>query len=124
MTTLVTMSDTAPGIANPAQATGFRAALALYPGCGMERIKNRYVPYAPLLVLLASADDEVSPRGCERFAAKVRAAGAPLELLVYDGAEHNFDDPGPTKQSRAANRRATEDAMARAERFPRTHLGS
>lgn len=86
--------------------------------------KNRCVPYAPLLMLLASADDEVSPRVCERFAAKVRAAGAPLELLVYEGAEHNFDDPGPTTQRRDANRRATEDAMARAERFPRTHLGS
>lgn len=122
MTTLVAMSDTAPGITSPTPTTGFRAALALYPGCGMERVKSRYVPYAPLLMLLASADDEVSPATCEALAARTRAAGAPLELVVYDGAEHSFDDPSPAKQSRDANRRATDDAMARAERFFRAHL--
>jgi dienelactone hydrolase len=79
---------------------------------------------APLLMLLASADDELSPRVCERFAVQAPAAGAPLELIIYDGAEHNFDDPSPTRQSRSANRRATEDAGARAERFFRVHLGS
>jgi hypothetical protein len=31
-------------------------------------IGNGYVPYAPLLMRLASADDELSPRVCERFA--------------------------------------------------------
>ena len=117
MTTLVTVSDSAPGLANPTRATGFRAALALYPGCGMEALKRRYVPYAPVLMLLASADDEVSPATCQRFADRVRAAGGALEVVVYEGAEHNFDDPGPTKQRRDANHRATEDARARAERF-------
>ena len=61
MTTLVTVSDKAPGTTKPSPATGFRAALALYPGCNMDRVKPRYLPYAPLLMLLASADDEVSP---------------------------------------------------------------
>jgi carboxymethylenebutenolidase len=117
MTTLVTMSDTPPGLANPTPSTGFRAALALYPGCGMDALKRRYVPYAPVLMLLASADDEVSPQTCQRLAARVRAAGGPLEVVVYEGAEHNFDDPAPTRQRREANRRATEDAKARAERF-------
>jgi len=117
MTTLVTMSDTPPGLANPTPSTGFRAALALYPGCGMDALKRRYVPYAPVLMLLASADDEVSPQTCQRLAGRVRAAGGPLEVVVYEGAEHNFDDPAPTRQRREANRRATEDAKARAERF-------
>jgi dienelactone hydrolase len=117
MTTLVTMADTAPGITHPTPATGFRAALALYPGCGMPAIKDRYVPYAPLLMLLASADDEVSPRTCQQFAARAHAAGGPLEVVVYDGAEHNFDDPGRTRQAHEPNRRATEDARVRAERF-------
>jgi dienelactone hydrolase len=117
MTTLVTMSDAPPGLANPTPAIGFRAALALYPGCGMEALKRRYVPYAPVLVLLAAADDEVSPQTCQRFADRVRAAGGPLDVVIYEGAEHNFDDPGPTKQRRDANHRATEDARTRAERF-------
>jgi dienelactone hydrolase len=117
MTTLIAMSDTPPGLANPRSATGFRAALALYPGCGMETLKRRYVPYAPVLMLLASADDEVSPRTCQRFAERVRAAGGNLQVIVYEGAEHNFDDPGPSTQRRDPNRRATEDARRQAERF-------
>jgi carboxymethylenebutenolidase len=111
------MADAPLGLPNPAPATGFRAALALYPGCGMEALKRRYVPYAPVLMLLGSADDEVSPATCQRFADRVRTAGGALEVVVYEGAEHNFDDPGPTKQGRAPNHRATEDARARAERF-------
>ena len=121
MTALVAMADPVPG--NPAPAAGFRAALALYPGCGMERVQGRYVPYAPVLLLVASADDEVSPARCQELAARSRAAGGPVELVVYEGAEHNFDDPGRTKQSREPNRRATEDARVRAERFFRSRLG-
>jgi dienelactone hydrolase len=123
MTALVAMSDTAPGIEQPTPDRGFRAALALYPGCGMERVRDRYVPYAPVLMLLASADAEVSPATCHAFAARTRSAGGALEVVAYDGAEHSFDDPGPARQSREANRRAKDDAMALAERFFRVHLG-
>src|SRR5215831_10783760 len=48
MTALVTMSSTAPGLSTPAPSAGFRAALAFYPGCGMQSIQGGYVPYAPL----------------------------------------------------------------------------
>jgi carboxymethylenebutenolidase len=123
MTALVTMSDAAPGIERPTPERGFRAALALYPGCGMERVKDRYTPYAPLLMLLASDDEEVSPATCKELAARTKAAGGPLEMVVYDGAEHSFDDPGARRQSREANRLAKDDAIARAERFFRLHLG-
>jgi len=117
MTALVTMADTAPGITRPTPATGFRAAVALYPGCDMEHVKRRFAPYAPVLLLIASADDEVSPKACESLAARSRAAGAPVEIVVYDGAEHNFDDPGRAKQAGEANRRATADARVRAARL-------
>ena len=117
MTALVTMSDTAPGITGPTRTTGFRAAVALYPGCDMDAVKHRWAPYAPVLMMIASDDDEVSPKRCQDLAVRSRAAGAPLELVVYEGAEHNFDDPGRSKQSRDANRRATEDARARTARF-------
>lgn len=117
MTALVTMSDTAPGITRPTPATGFRAAVALYPGCSMEHVKQRFMPYAPVLMLIASADDEVSAKACESLAARSQAAGAPVELVVYDGAEHNFDDPGRAKQGREANGRATVDARVRAARL-------
>jgi dienelactone hydrolase len=123
MTVLVTMSDQAPGIHQPTPETGFRAALAEYPGCGMDAVKGNYHSYAPVLMMIASADKEVSPKRCEEFARRARAAGSQLEPVVYEGAEHNFDDPGKTKQSNPANRRATEDTMRRAEAFFQKQLG-
>ena len=117
MTVLVTMSDQTPGIDHPTPETGFRAALAEYPGCGMEAIKGRYHSYAPLLMMIASADEEVSPKICEAFAKRAKASGSVLESIVFEGAEHNFDDPGKKKQSNPANRHATEQAMRRAEAF-------
>jgi dienelactone hydrolase len=124
MTVLVTMSENAPGIRNPSPETGFRAALALYPGCGMKAVQGAYRPYAPLTVLIAGSDEEVSPQTCEAFSKKARANGAPLEYHVYPGAGHNFDDPGSKKQSVPANADATEDAMRRAEKFFGEHLGA
>ena len=121
MTTLVTISDHAPGIGMPTAETGFRAAIAEYPGCGMAAVKGNYRAYAPLLMMLGSADEEVSPQVCEAFAKRAKPNGN-FEWVVFEGAEHNFDDPGKTKQSNPANRRATEEAMRRAERFFHTHL--
>jgi dienelactone hydrolase len=117
MTVLVAMSDHAPGIDHPTPDTGFRAALAEYPGCSMEAIQGRYHSYAPLLLMIASADEEVSPQKCEEF-----AASAKLHKVVYAGAQHNFDDPEKSKQAIPANRRATQDAMRRAESFFATNL--
>jgi dienelactone hydrolase len=112
MTVLVTMSDHAPGITRPTPDTGFRSALAEYPGCNMEAIQGIYHAYAPLLLMIGSADEEVSPKRCEEFAARNKIA-----KVVYEGAEHNFDDPEKSKQANPADKRATEDAMRRAESF-------
>jgi carboxymethylenebutenolidase len=117
MTTLVTMSSRAPGISNPTARTGFRAALAFYPGCGMEAIQGSYVPYAPIQMFVGTADEEVSPKRCETWEKRVKSAGGPIDLLAYEGAEHNFDDPSNSKQSNASNAAATEDARRRAEEF-------
>ena len=65
MTTLVTMSSRAPGISNPSPQIGFRAALAFYPGCGMEAIQGAYLPYAPVQMFVGTADEEVSPKRCQ-----------------------------------------------------------
>jgi len=122
MTTLVTMSSTAPGITAPTPGTGFRAALAFYPGCGMQAIQGAYVPYAPLHLLVGTADEEVSPKRCQKWENDVLTRSKLIGLTTYEGAEHNFDDPGATKQKNPANAAATEDARKRAEEFFRLHL--
>lgn len=122
MTTLVTMSSTPPGISAPTPSTGFRAALAFYPGCGMQAIQGVYVPYAPLHVFVGTADEEVSPQRCKKWEADVRSRSNLIGLTAYDGAEHNFDDPSTSKQNKPANATATADALERAEAFFRRHL--
>jgi hypothetical protein len=38
-------------------------------------VKGAYHAYAPLLVMVASADEEVSPKICASFARRAKAAG-------------------------------------------------
>jgi dienelactone hydrolase len=118
MTALATMSTRAPGLVEP----GFRAAVAFYPGCGMEAVQGGYVPYAALHLFVGMADEEVSPKRCQTWEAEVRTRSKRIGLTAYDGAEHNFDDPGASKQRNPANAAATADSRRRAAAFFRRHL--
>lgn len=116
--TLASMSLTAPGISSPTPATGFRAALAFYPACGMKgQFNDGILPYAPVRVLQGSADEEVSPRHCAELVARSRALGGDIQFHLYPDATHDFDDPSPSHQDNDANAAATEDAIARAVEF-------
>jgi dienelactone hydrolase len=117
MTVLVTVSDRSPGLPLPAGESGFRAAIAEYPGCGIDSLKGDYHANAPILMMLAGNDDEVSPERCKEFAERARTGGNDLKMICYRGASHDFDDPSKTKQSIPANRDATKDALRRAETF-------
>jgi dienelactone hydrolase len=117
MTVLVTISDQSPGLPLPSGQPGFRAAIAEYPGCGMDAIKGAYHADAPLLLMIAGSDEEVSPERCEKFAQRAKADGNNFKVVVYPGAAHNFDDPSKSKQEVPANHAATEDAMRQAESF-------
>jgi dienelactone hydrolase len=120
-TTLSSMAEVAadtPGAAMLGPKTGFRAALAFYPACGlMGRFDDGYRPYAPVRVLQGDADEEVSPKRCARLVDKSRAHGGDIEITLYPGATHDFDDPGRRRQSVEANRAAKAEAMPRAEAF-------
>lgn len=117
MTVLSTMAPQPPGLKNSSPASGFRAALAIYPSCRTQAAESGYRPYAPLLLAVAENDDEVSPTVCRSFAEVLRGRGAELEFYWYDGAHHSYDDPGKTKQSHAPNRAAMEDTLKRSEAF-------
>ena len=109
-------------LAKPTPSTDFRAALAQYPGCTVQRDQAGYRPYAPLLLLVASDDDEVSPKVCATLAAHLKQRGADIDFVAYQGAHHSYDDPGKSKQSHAPNRAATQDTLRRAEAFFHKHL--
>ena len=114
MTVLVTISDQSPGLPLPSGESGFRAAIAEYPGCGMDAIKGTYHVYAPLLLMIAGGDEEVSPGALRRSSpSALRPMATTLKVIVYPGAAHNFDDPSKSKQSIPANQRPLRMPCAR-----------
>ena len=97
------------------QTTGFRAALAFYPGCGEEALLAPTIATTvPVTMFLGSDDEEVSPVICQHVAERSRRAGSPIDVVLYEGATHDFDDPGASRQSIPANRAASGDALQRA----------
>ena len=117
MTVLAALGPRPPGFDLPSTKTAFRAALALYPGCRAQR-NTGWLPYAPLVIMVGSRDEEVSPTVCRRVAEYVSArVNHSVEFVWYEGAVHSFDDPGTQRQAVPANRAATADAKKRAEAF-------
>jgi len=47
---------------------------------------------APLLILIAGADQATTPEQNREFEQKLKAAGVPFEAHVYEGAPHSFFD--------------------------------
>ncbi len=117
MAGLASLDSRAAWLADPSPKSGFRAALLFYPSC-IAQLKRDYRPYPPVLMFIASADEEVSPEPCRRLADQVRSRGIEhFEMVWYEGANHSFDTPTKSRQALEANRKAREDSMRRAEAF-------
>ncbi|MEN9670841.1 MAG: hypothetical protein RL018_1118 [Pseudomonadota bacterium] len=71
---------------------GFKTAIAFYPGCAESR-KNNYRPNAPLTLFLGADDDWTPPIPCIDMAKQLQADKYAIELNVYEGAVHDFDNP-------------------------------
>lgn len=92
----------------------FRAALAFYPGCGPAALlSQRYQTDNSLWVFLGSEDEEVSPKICADVLKRASVPPGRIDVIWYDGATHDFDDPGSARQSTAGNRAAHDDALRR-----------
>lgn len=114
--TLATMADDKPG---DMRKHGFRAAIALYPGCFLKRRfdKKGYKPYAPVRVFMGAADKGASPTTCKALVDRSHKARGDIDLTLYEGAGHGFDEPGRRNQGIEPNARATADVRTRAALF-------
>lgn len=119
--TLAAMAPDAPGIKTPTPEAGFRVAIAFYPACGLHDHfqETGYAAYAPLDVFMGDDDEEVSPRRCGRLLRGARN----VSFRLYDGASHDFDDPGRRRQRVEANAEARDDAVRRATAFLAARIG-
>lgn len=102
-------------------ALRFRAAAAFYPGCiTITRYTNgKYRPYAPLLTLVGLADDWTFPGPCMTLMNDARDAGAPVEIIGYEGAYHAFDHPSLKLRTRTARNSRWKTTQER-----KVHIGS
>ncbi len=104
---------------------GFQQALVFYPGCGPKALLSNtaYEARVPTTVFLASDDKEVNPEVCRKALTGARAdlsnGKRTVEIVNYQGATHDFDDPGKSRQAVPANAQAKADAMMRALRLVR-----
>lgn len=95
-----------------AKRNGFTAAIALYPGCEPRygawstantdspteaRYTGVYQPVAPLLILTGEKDDWTPAEPCRQLAERSRAAGHPVDIKIYPGAHHSFDNDRPVR---------------------------
>jgi dienelactone hydrolase len=99
---------------------GFQQALVFYPGCSPKALRSNkgYQAGVPTTVFLAGKDEEVNPEICRKVLTGARAdfgnGKRTVEIINYEDATHDFDDPGKSRQSVPANVEAKTDAMARA----------
>ena len=90
----------------------FKAAAAFYPGCITlkRRVRDRYEPYAPVLVFLGLADNWTWPKPCIKMIESAAKAGFPAKYIGYKGAHHAFDHPNlPIKTRISRNAKWKKD---------------
>jgi len=102
----------------------FRTAIAYYPWC-----KNRDgSTTVPTLILIGDQDDWTSASWCQQMVADPDRKGSPIDLVVYPGAWHSFNYPGPPRQYLGHHIEydptATADAWSRVRHFLHETLGS
>jgi carboxymethylenebutenolidase len=121
---ITTMALRAPGATTMTASTGFRAALAFYPACGLKGQfdDTPFRPYAPVMVFHGTADEEVSYKRCAALVERSRENGGKVWIKTYEGATHSFDSPSRKRQRIDANAEAAEDAIGRALQFFARHL--
>jgi carboxymethylenebutenolidase len=122
--TLSAMATNGPGKAWRLAQGRFRAALAFYPGCRLKQAfdEEPLRPYAPVLILHGTADEEVSHRHCIALAEEAREAGGTIEIELFEDATHGFDSPTRSRQALEANQIADAEASKLALDFFDRHV--
>ena len=88
----------------------FSAYAMFYGGC-MVDFDDFRVEGSPLLIMMGEADESMSIPACEKFSRRLQREGVDVELIVYPGAGHGWDNPYP--QAFKPGAWVTRDCMMR-----------
>jgi dienelactone hydrolase len=69
----------------------FSAYAMFYGGCSVEFDDFR-VEGSPLLIMMGGADESMSIPTCRKFQSRLESMGVQVELVVYEGAGHGWDN--------------------------------
>jgi dienelactone hydrolase len=69
----------------------FAVYVSLYPPCTREYIDDAKVADRPIRIFHGTADLIAPIERCRAYVRRMRAAGADVQLVEYDGAHHGFD---------------------------------
>lgn len=103
----------------------FKAAVAYYPVCAVHESDAT----VPTLILVGALDDWSPAERCRKRIANLSGKGPPVELNVYPGARHDFDDEAMTRPKTVFghveeyNAAAAEQSIASIKDFLQAHLG-
>ena len=78
----------------------FAAYIPFYPYCNFRHV-SKSLAAAPMLMLLAGADEMNEPAPCERLAAWLKERNVPVKVIVYPNVHHGFDRLQPVTLDRA-----------------------
>ena len=88
----------------------FSAYAMFYGGC-MVDFDDFRVEGSPLLIMMGERDESMSIPACERFRDRLHGLDVDVELIVYPGAGHGWDNPYP--QQFFEGEVSTRDCMMR-----------
>ena len=88
----------------------FSAYAMFYGGCMVEFDDFR-LEGSPLLIMMGEQDESMSIPACERFRDRLAEQGVDVELIVYSGAAHGWDNPYPARFDEGAV--VTRDCLMR-----------
>ncbi len=77
----------------------FRAVIAFYPGCRVPA-RRGWSTRLPMLILIGEADDWTPVEPCREMVKSVGERPGRLELVIYPGAYHAFDNPNTPLRTR------------------------
>jgi dienelactone hydrolase len=72
----------------------FSAYAMFYGGCSLD-FEDFRVEGSPLLMMMGEKDESMSIPDCENFRERLTGMGVDVELIVYPGAGHGWDNPYP-----------------------------